>query len=230
MRKATCIGTEQRVGGGLSMKRFILCLICTVLIVVGCASPGGVVEDRNNDSTDGAYKKPALEIMGEEAETLDKAVSTRTQKSDTAPEVGILRTLPYGDNTTTMSQQEQSESQASVPKDYTVMIYIIGSNLESKLGAATEDIQEMRDAGVNFDKTNLLLYAGGSRRWLSDIPNNVNSVLDLSKEDSWLTAQTSESVNMGCPETLTEFINYCTTNYPSEHYSLILWDHGGGPL
>ena len=230
MRKATCLGTEQKVGGGLNMKRFISCIICIALIVVGCASPGGVVEDRNNDSNDGAYKKPTLEIMGEEEETLDKVVSTRTQKSDTAPEAGILRTLPYGDNPTTMSQQEQSESQASVPKDYTVMIYIIGSDLESKLGAATEDIQEMRDAGVDFDKTNLLLYAGGSRRWLSDIPNNVNSVLDLSKEDSWITAQTSESVDMGCPETLTEFINYCTTNYPAEHYSLILWDHGGGPL
>ena len=131
----------------MAMKRFISCLICIALITAGCASPGGGAGERNNANTDGAYKKPALEIMGEEAETLDKAVSTRTQKSDTAPEAGILRTLPYGDNTTTMSQQEQSESQAGVPKDYTVMIYIIGSNLESKLGAATEDIQEMRMRG-----------------------------------------------------------------------------------
>ena len=44
------------------------------------------------------------------------------------------------------------------------MVYIVGSNLESRLGAATSDIEEMRDAGLDFERANLLLYTGGSRR------------------------------------------------------------------
>lgn len=45
-----------------------------------------------------------------------------------------------------------------------------------------------------------------------------------------ITAQTQEAADMGSPQTLSAFINYCTDNYPAKHYGLILWDHGGGPL
>ncbi len=34
--------------------------------------------------------------------------------------------------------------------------------------------------------------------------------------------------NMGHPQTLTDFINWGVTNYPAEHYMLVLWNHGGG--
>ena len=124
-----------------------------------------------------------------------------------------------------------TQSGGSAEKEYTVMIYIVGSNLESRVGAATSDIEEMEEAGLDYDKTNLLLYTGGSRRWVSDIPNDTNSVLDLSREEgSRIIAGTGESANMGSPRTLSAFINYCTDNYPAKHYGLILWDHGGGPL
>jgi len=33
---------------------------------------------------------------------------------------------------------------------------------------------------------------------------------------------------MGDPATLTDFIQWGISNYPSEHYGVILWDHGGG--
>ena len=119
-------------------------------------------------------------------------------------------------------------------KEYTVMVYIVGSNLESRYGAATNDMEEMRAAGLDFDRTNLLVYTGGSKRWVSNIPNTSNNVLDMSvdtrSQTDRIMAQTDSSADMGLPETLAEFINYCTTNYPARHYGLILWDHGGGPL
>ena len=39
-----------------------------------------------------------------------------------------------------------------------------------------------------------------------------------------------EKANMGSPETLTAFMDYCYTNYPADIYDIILWDHGGGPV
>ena len=116
------------------------------------------------------------------------------------------------------------------------MVYIVGSNLESRYGSATNDIAEMRQAGLDYDKTNLLVYTGGSKRWVSDIPSTSNNVLDLSKDpeekDSKerIVAHTDASANMGIPQTLSEFVSYCTENYPAQHYGLILWNHGGGPL
>ena len=116
-------------------------------------------------------------------------------------------------------------------KNYTVMVYIVGSNLESRYGAATNDMLEMKDAGLDYEKTNLLVYTGGSRRWVSDIPSTSNNVLDMSAENpDRIIARTEVSADMGTPQTLTEFINYCTKYYPAEHYGLVLWDHGGGPL
>ena len=33
---------------------------------------------------------------------------------------------------------------------------------------------------------------------------------------------------MGDPQTIVDFVTWSVTNYPAEHYALILWDHGGG--
>ena len=62
------------------------------------------------------------------------------------------------------------------------MVYIVGSNLESRYGSATNDIEEMRQAGLDFEKNNLLVYTGGSKRWVSDIPSTSNNVLDMSRD------------------------------------------------
>lgn len=121
--------------------------------------------------------------------------------------------------------------QANEPKNHTVMIYMIGSNLESRMGNATRDIEEMRSAALSFENVNVLLYTGGSRRWVGEVPCDRNCVIDLSKSsDENIVASTEGNANMGAPETLSGFINFASEYYPAEHNTLIFWDHGGGPL
>ena len=48
-------------------------------------------------------------------------------------------------------------------KENTLLVYMIGSNLESQLGKATRDLQEMRGSGVNFEKNNVIVYTGGEQ-------------------------------------------------------------------
>lgn len=219
------------------MRRLVLFIMCAALALSGCSSGSssgggqsatGKADGAENENADHSDKseKPELEILGEEREDFYRAVDTRAQKTTSDPNAYKLKSL--GDSG---DQAATAQGQSQTAKDYTMMVYIIGSNLESRLGAATYDIEEMRDAGLDYDKTNLLVYTGGSRRWVSDIPNNTNNVLDLSEDaETQITAQTSKSANMGDFQTLAEFINYSTQNYPAEHYGLILWDHGGGPL
>ncbi|MBR6230706.1 MAG: leucine-rich repeat protein [Lachnospiraceae bacterium] len=131
-----------------------------------------------------------------------------------------------GDSKLTIVKETPSDK-----KDFTLMVYMIGSNLESLRGSASKDILEMLDSGVGYENFNLILYTGGSTRWNSDVPCDRNCVLDLSrKEGERIVASTEKNADMGAPETLSGFINFCTKYYPAGNYGLVFWDHGGGPL
>ena len=166
-----------------------------------------------------------------------------TAAVQTQPKLEILEDQDHSDYSRAAEQKIQmhdaadsrlfssSNLKVTPEKEYTLMVYIVGSNLESRYGAASKDIDEMKTSGFDFDKNNLIVYTGGSRRWNSSIPNTKNSVIDLSKEEEiMISAQTENTADMGASETLSEFINFCTETYPAKHYGLILWDHGGGPL
>lgn len=117
-------------------------------------------------------------------------------------------------------------------KRNTVLVYMVGSDLESNYGCASSDIMEMMNAGINPEYTNLVIYTGGSRAWNLNISSSYNSVLALTPDgrDLSVVATTGQAVNMGDPATLADFLCYAYDAFPAEGYSLILWDHGGGPL
>ena len=154
--------------------------------------------------------------------------------SESAEDGDYSRALASKNQTHNSGDAALTEIDPSLPaakKNYTVMVYMVGSNLESRLGKATKDLWEMESAGLDFDNTNLLVYTGGSRRWTGDIPADHNNVLDLSRgEEERIVAQTAKNSDMGDRETFSSFLNFAHDNYPADHYALICWDHGGGPL
>lgn len=115
-------------------------------------------------------------------------------------------------------------------KSKTIMIYIIGSDLESKQSSASLDILEMIDSGVNTDDVNILIFTGGSKKWgLEGIPADKNCIYKLTDGDFYLEKELKRT-NTTDKKTLTEFMKYCIANYKADEYGLILWDHGCGPL
>lgn len=112
----------------------------------------------------------------------------------------------------------------------TIMIYMIGSDLESEGRAGTNDIKEMLEAEYNEEDINVVVYIGGAKRWhLKEIDEDENAIYEI--EDEELKKVKSYKLKpMTNKNTLTEFLNYTYENYKSEKYSLILWDHGGGPI
>ena len=110
---------------------------------------------------------------------------------------------------------------------WTIMVYLCGSDLESSGGLASLNLEEMCSAVLPED-VNVLVETGGSSAWYWDgIETDVlgrYQVVDGSLEE----AETAELASMGDPSTLTDFIQWGMDNYPSEHYGVILWDHGGG--
>ena len=113
-------------------------------------------------------------------------------------------------------------------KAWTVMVYVVGSDLEAKPKRkeghhwASKDIIEMLEGTTNTS-TNLVITTGGSTRngWdtvkRSFIQNGQQYVLeDLGAK------------SMAEPQTLSDFVTWAKTQFPAQHYALILWNHGGG--
>ncbi len=112
----------------------------------------------------------------------------------------------------------------------TIMVYIVGADLESNGGMATADILEMLKAKPDKQRLNVLVMTGGTRQWKSrTIPTDKLSVFKIESLNPKPVHQWEQG-SMGEPATLTRFLDYSVAAYPADSYGLILWDHGGGPL
>lgn len=116
------------------------------------------------------------------------------------------------------------------PYTRTVMVYMIGSDLEPAQSSASLDINEMKDANFDQEDTKVVIYTGGSKSWaLDNIDPDKNSIFEI-KDGENVKVKDYAKKSMTQPETLTEFIDFAYENYQSNYYDLILWDHGGGPI
>ena len=119
----------------------------------------------------------------------------------------------------------------------TVMVYMCGSNLETLYSAATKDVQEMQNSGLDSSQTRVYFMAGGSKLWNhSTIGGNQGGVYTLEKKKHGdginlnMLEKELSGMNMGKQDTLLWFLTYCMEHSQTDRYALILWDHGGGPV
>ena len=110
------------------------------------------------------------------------------------------------------------------------MVYMIGSDLESKSSAGTKDLEEMVSSGVDLSHTNVLVYAGGAPNWHNDLVQTENHSLLLLTESGFTPIATTAAYSMGESTCLTNFLQYGHDNFPADHFALVLWDHGNGPV
>ena len=110
-----------------------------------------------------------------------------------------------------------------------LLVYMIGSDLESASSAATKDLDEMAASGLDTMTVNLLVYAGGTRKWNNDLSTDRNTLLRL-QNGAFTEDASFEAASMGDPETLSGILNYVSEHYAADRTALICWDHGNGPM
>ena len=116
-----------------------------------------------------------------------------------------------------------------VISDKTIFIYMCGSNLETRKGLAGKNIDEILSAEVG-DNVSIVIQTGGSQEWKShDIKNDKIQRYEV-KDGKLELVKTIKNSNMGEADTLTDFLVWGQNKYQSEHYMLIIWDHGAGPI
>ena len=145
----------------MKMRRISALLVCLMLVLSACAESGASAGPQSGSGSTAAEtetaaqipeqnKKPELVILGEEETDYSRAAQAKKSEQT---------------NVRSGSLYAAKDGPKALEKDFTVMVYIVGSNLESRYGAATNDMKEMIGANLDFSRNNLLVYTGGSKRW-----------------------------------------------------------------
>jgi hypothetical protein len=127
--------------------------------------------------------------------------------------------------------------------DATVLVYLIGSDLETRSQFASANIFEMMQVGSTAHM-NVVLQTGGAEPKGNE-PADKNAMqpssIDWTRVQRYFVHEGSleqladlgpdeagTKLDMGSPATLADFLRWGVTNYPARRYIVILWDHGGG--
>lgn len=113
----------------------------------------------------------------------------------------------------------------------TIMVYMCGTDLESRSGMATNDLNEMLSATITNSNLNLIVFTGGCTAWRNNVVSSkVNQIYKIAGGRMTQLESNAGTAAMTDPDNLSSFIKYCKTNYPANRNMLIFWDHGGGSL
>ena len=112
----------------------------------------------------------------------------------------------------------------------TVMVYMCGTDLESRSSMATKDLVEMTRANLN-NNVRIIVYTGGCSRWNNSVvSSDRNQIYEVKNGGLERLSADMGNASMTEPKTLTSFIQWCAQRYPANRNALILWDHGGGSV
>lgn len=107
-----------------------------------------------------------------------------------------------------------------------VLMYIIGSDLESEQGRASADLDEICQA--DLDGLPVLIQTGGAERWDNPLIRN-DAVQRFTVQDGELQElEALEQVSMADTDTLSDFLRWAKSLCPAKRYIVIFWNHGGG--
>ena len=142
--------------------------------------------------------------------------------------------------------------------EWTVLLYLCGSDLESKYGYASENLREIADCHFPHNEMGSIVRAYGDEASDEAIPGRVNVLIETGGCGEWHTQSLGMNISpkrlnrwsyrpgegdepgsftlledrapasMADPETLSEFIHWGVETSPAKKYALIMWDHGGG--
>ena len=111
----------------------------------------------------------------------------------------------------------------------TLMVYMCGSDLESRAGAATQDLEELMAAMPADGSVEIVALLGGSTGWKSAVNADSADIYRLTPQGLEL-AEAGGPGSMGSAGTLGRLLRYGHDACPAERYALLMWDHGAGPM
>ena len=231
-------GTTRGLGGG----KLIIILIAALVLFGGGSGLGSLLGlfGGGSSSSGGGFDISSL---------LSGGSSSSASQQSSGLDIGSAFSSLFGGGSTASSTWTKAANTGKLDKSVasgsrskytdllgggkdtvTLMVYMCGTDLESKSGMASADLQEMLDATVS-DKINLLVFTGGCSSWKNNtVSSSVNQIYKITDKNIEYVVKDNGKESMTLPSTLRDYITFCLDNYPANRYGLILWDHGGGSL
>lgn len=132
------------------------------------------------------------------------------------------------------SFESSNASESGEKAQWTVMMYLCGTDLETEGAMATYNLMELAKTAPN-NQVNVVFQTGGTKQWHTD--ESLGLAIDETKlqryqfdQEGYKLVDEQPLANMASAETLTEFIQWSAETFPAEKYLLVMWDHGGGSL
>lgn len=114
-------------------------------------------------------------------------------------------------------------------KERTFMIYMVGSDLESKSKQGTFSISDIVGENIDLDNNNIILMVGGAEKWHNFVDKNEIGIYELTN-DGFEKKKKMPIESMGSSATLETFLDYSYKEYPADKYDMIFWNHGLGAI
>ena len=200
-----------------------------------------------------ATPKPAAQTTPKPSTSAGIGTGTSSAGSQSLDLASLLGGLSAGNTTSGWTQSTNNNGKlntavaAGARNKYTtlqgngkdkvnIMVYMCGTDLESRSGMATSDLSEMASATLS-DNVSVLVYTGGCSQWQNRyVSSKVNQIYKiLGGGRMQCVNDNAGSGAMVKPETLSSFIKWCAdynkqTGFNASRNILIFWDHGGGSL
>jgi len=230
--RPTSGGSVTRSGGGFSK---IIILILVLLLGGGSGLTGlmgGFGESGGYDIPEYIPQQNPNQSYEQQVPTIDLSTllgnlggGSVSTGWDTTSNAGTLDT-----SVAAGAREKYTQILGGGRDEMTIMLYLCGTDLESRSQMATSDLQEMLNADLS-DKINLIVYTGGCAKWQNNVlSNRTNQIWQLTNKGLSCLDDNVGNKSMTDPDTLSSFIRFCAKNYPANRMSLIFWDHGGGSV
>lgn len=137
----------------------------------------------------------------------------------------IMCLLPAGCGSTEPSPDPADDT----PQSWAIYWYLCGSDLESWYGCANDDLEEMLAVTLP-DDVKVIIQTGGASSWERDDidPEKIGRYVYDSRGLKLIEQHPQTS--MGDAETLADFLQFCSDNYPADRTMAVFWNHGGGSV
>ena len=216
-------GGGTHIGGGGARLIFIIIVIIFIIggkglsSILGGSSEGGGSSNIISDMTS---------LLGGGSSSYVSGVSSTSSPWGSDKNTGVLNR-----EVSPEARDKYTQILGNGKDVVTVMVYMCGTDLESKGGMATNDLMEMAGATLS-DNVNVIVYTGGCKKWKNSIVSSTNNQIYRVVGGGKLECLESNmgSAAMTDPKTLESFIEYAHENYPANRNILIFWDHGGGSV
>ena len=216
-------------GGGGGLTKLI---IIAIIVLLGGGGGLGTFLGSSSDvgTTTSSTSTSAVNSIGSMASMLLGSGYTSNAASGNSTWSSKSNTGVLDESVASSARNKYTQIKGDGNDSMTIMVYMCGTDLESRSAMASKDLQEMLNAKIS-DKINLLVYTGGCNGWQNSVVSSrTNQIYQVKNGKLSLIKDNIGDLPMTDPSTLSEFIKWGGKNYEADRYALIFWDHGGGSV